>query len=66
MNKQKDNSAKKGKWIKRQHLFHDAYVCPFCKSSFSRKSDRCPVCGARLTGAKADPVWVYEMEDELD
>ena len=39
-------------WIKNTHLFEkDDYECSACGCKVARPTDRCPGCGAEMTGS---------------
>lgn len=55
----KVNSEITAVWLEQEHLFGEkTYLCTNCDKRFKRPMPQCPQCGARVSGIKADPVWV--------
>ncbi|MBR4658837.1 MAG: hypothetical protein IKP26_06240 [Clostridia bacterium] len=61
--KRSSGKIKKGRWIKRTHLFRRTeYVCSSCRRAFDSPLPVCPACGSRNRPGKTDPAWIEEME----
>ncbi len=59
----KKKVLKRGKWIKREHLFRKTeYVCSVCRAVFDRAYRFCPACGSMNSNGRSDPAWIEEME----
>ncbi len=49
-------------WVKEEYLFEpDRFKCSNCGEWTLQPSQECPVCGARMTGIRKDPVWIDEI-----
>ena len=48
-------------WIKNTHLFEkDDYECSACRCKVSSPTDRCPDCGAEMSGQRNGHDWTED------